>query len=97
MFPQMLFRAAGPLSLILLIAGGCSSYDLQQMYSGPRKAPDDVARLWSTEHAFACQIDGRTLHQYDDALGFLVYPDGEERGLVRLGGTWQAGANQEVR
>jgi ABC-type polysaccharide/polyol phosphate transport system ATPase subunit len=41
--------------------------------------------------------DGRTLHQFDDALAFLVYPDGEERGLVHLGGTWQAGANQEVR
>ena len=34
---------------------------------------------------------------YDDALSFLVYPDGEERGLVRLGGTWRAGANQEIR
>ena len=44
----------------------------------------------------ACS-DGRTLHQFNDALGFLVYPDGEERGLVHLGGTWQAGANQEVR
>jgi ABC-type polysaccharide/polyol phosphate transport system ATPase subunit len=41
--------------------------------------------------------EGRTLHQFDDALGFLVYPEGEERGLVRLGGTWRAGANQEVR
>ena len=41
--------------------------------------------------------DGRTLHQLDDALSFLVYPDGEERGLVHLGGTWQAGANQEIR
>jgi ABC-type polysaccharide/polyol phosphate transport system ATPase subunit len=41
--------------------------------------------------------DGRTLHQLDDALAFLVYPDGEERGLVHLGGTWQGGANQEVR
>jgi ABC-type polysaccharide/polyol phosphate transport system ATPase subunit len=41
--------------------------------------------------------DGRTLHQFDDVLAFLVYPDGEERGLVHLGGTWQAGANQEVR
>jgi ABC-type polysaccharide/polyol phosphate transport system ATPase subunit len=41
--------------------------------------------------------DGRTLHQVDDALVFLVYPDGEERGLVQLGGTWQAGANQEIR
>ena len=41
--------------------------------------------------------DGRTLHQLDDAVAFLVYPDGDERGLVHLGGTWQAGANQEVR
>ena len=41
--------------------------------------------------------DGRTLHQYDDAASFLVYPDGEERGLVHLGGTWRAGANQEIR
>jgi ABC-type polysaccharide/polyol phosphate transport system ATPase subunit len=41
--------------------------------------------------------DGRTLHQYDDAASFLVYPDGEERGLVHLGGTWRGGANQEVR
>ena len=79
MFPQMLFRAAGPLSLILLIAGGCSSYDLQQMYSGPRKAPDDVARLRSTEHAFACQIDGRTLRSTGQWSGtghdnrFVVY------------------------
>jgi len=38
--------------------------------------------------------DGRTLHQLDDALGFLVYPDGEERGLVRLEGTWSAGAKR---
>jgi len=41
--------------------------------------------------------DGRTLHQFDDAVAFLVYPDGEERGLVHLGGTWRAGAKQEAR
>jgi ABC-type polysaccharide/polyol phosphate transport system ATPase subunit len=39
---------------------------------------------------------GTTLHQYDDAAAFLVYPDGEERGLVHLGGTWRAGAKQEA-
>ncbi|HZO48576.1 MAG TPA: ABC transporter ATP-binding protein [Gaiellaceae bacterium] len=38
----------------------------------------------------------RPLHWLDDALSFLVYPDGEERGLVRLGGAWRAGANTEV-
>ena len=33
------------------------------------------------------------LHWLDDALTFLVYPDGEGRGLVRLEGTWTAGTN----
>jgi len=41
--------------------------------------------------------DGRMLHRRDDVLSFLVYPDGEERGLVRLEGTWRADANQGVR
>jgi ABC-type polysaccharide/polyol phosphate transport system ATPase subunit len=41
--------------------------------------------------------DGRMLHRRDGALAFLVYPDGEERGLVRLEGTWSADANQGVR
>jgi ABC-type polysaccharide/polyol phosphate transport system ATPase subunit len=41
--------------------------------------------------------DGRTLHQLDDALAFLVYPDGDERGLVRLGGTWSSVPKQEMR
>ncbi|MEI7759657.1 MAG: ABC transporter ATP-binding protein [Thermoleophilia bacterium] len=42
-------------------------------------------------------VEGRTLHQFEDALSFLVYPDGEERGLVRLGGTWCAGAKEDSR
>jgi ABC-type polysaccharide/polyol phosphate transport system ATPase subunit len=41
--------------------------------------------------------DGRTLHSYDDVVAFLVYPDGDERGLMRLGGTWRNGANQGTR
>ena len=39
----------------------------------------------------------RSLHWLDDALVFVVYPDGEERGLVHLGGAWRAGANSEAR
>ena len=31
---------------------------------------------------------GRVLHQLDDALWFVVYPDGGERGTVRLEGRW---------
>jgi ABC-type polysaccharide/polyol phosphate transport system ATPase subunit len=41
--------------------------------------------------------DDRLLHQLDDALVFVVYPDGEGRGLVRLEGTWSSDAKQEVR
>ncbi len=41
--------------------------------------------------------EGRMLHSYDDAVPFLVYPDGEERGLIRLGGTWSAGAKEEIQ
>jgi ABC-type polysaccharide/polyol phosphate transport system ATPase subunit len=37
------------------------------------------------------------LHWVDDALVFLVYPDGAERGLIRLAGNWSAGANERVR
>jgi hypothetical protein len=37
------------------------------------------------------------LHSYDDAISFLVYPDGEERGLIRLGGTWSAGAKEKAQ
>ena len=39
----------------------------------------------------------RALHWLDDALVFLVYPDSEERGLVRLGGSWRSAANTKAR
>ena len=39
----------------------------------------------------------RLLHWLDDALSFLVYPDGEARGLVRLAGKWTANAKEGVR
>jgi ABC-type polysaccharide/polyol phosphate transport system ATPase subunit len=41
--------------------------------------------------------DDRLLHQLDDALVFVVYPDGEGRGLVRLEGRWSSDTKQEVR
>lgn len=42
-------------------------------------------------------VDGRTLHHADDAASFLVYPEGDERGLVELGGTWSAAAKEGFR
>jgi hypothetical protein len=35
---------------------------------------------------------GAPLHALDNAAVFVVYPDGEGRGLVRLGGTWSGAA-----
>ena len=40
---------------------------------------------------------GRQLHWLDDALTFLVYPAGEERGVVRLRGTWSLDEKSEAR
>ncbi len=40
---------------------------------------------------------GGLLHRLDDGIGFLVYPDGEGRGLVRLEGTWAPVAKHGVR
>jgi homopolymeric O-antigen transport system ATP-binding protein len=37
------------------------------------------------------------LDALDDALEFVVYPDGEQRGLVDLKGTWSVAANSERR
>ena len=39
---------------------------------------------------------GRLLHWLDDALTFLVYPAGEERGVVRLRGSWTLEQNSEA-
>jgi hypothetical protein len=30
----------------------------------------------------------RLYHQLDDALVFVVYPSGDERGVVRFAGSW---------
>jgi ABC-type polysaccharide/polyol phosphate transport system ATPase subunit len=40
---------------------------------------------------------GRQLHWLDDALTFLVYPAGEERGVVRLRGSWSLEEKSEAR
>ena len=39
----------------------------------------------------------RILHWLDDALSFLVYPEGEERGVVRLEGAGPLSKNSTER
>jgi ABC-type polysaccharide/polyol phosphate transport system ATPase subunit len=41
--------------------------------------------------------DGRLLDRLPRGLPLLVYPDDESRGLVRLAGTWRAGAKDAAR
>ncbi|HET6684078.1 MAG TPA: ABC transporter ATP-binding protein [Gaiella sp.] len=41
--------------------------------------------------------DGRLLDRLPRGLPLLVYPEGEGRGLVRLAGTWRAGAKEAPR
>jgi ABC-type polysaccharide/polyol phosphate transport system ATPase subunit len=56
----------------------------------------DVERLPLSDGRFHLRLGlaaadgGRLLHWLDDALEFVVYPAGEERGVVRLEGSWRA-------
>ncbi|MSO58404.1 MAG: ABC transporter ATP-binding protein [Thermoleophilia bacterium] len=56
--------------------------------------PLSFGRLQATASLIAA--DGALLHRRSDGLSFLVYPDGEGRGLVRLGGSWRATPEGEV-
>ena len=59
-----------------------------------RKVTDGVARI---KLGLADADGGQLLHWLDDALTFLVYPAGEERGVVRLEGSWTPEENIEPR
>ena len=67
--------------------------------AGARELRYDVERLPLSDGRFHLRLgladaDGkRLLHWLDDALTFLVYPAGEERGVVRLEGSWAADEN----
>ena len=67
--------------------------------AGTRELRYDVDRLPLSDGRFHLRLgladgEGELLHWLDDALGFLVYPAGEERGgVVRLEGSWTAEEN----
>ena len=68
---------------------------------GSRSLRYDVARLPLSDGRFHLRLGladaggERLLHWLDDALDFLVYPAGEERGVVRLEGSWAAEENSD--
>ena len=67
--------------------------------AGKRELRYDVQRLPLSDGRFHLRLGladaggERLLHWLDDALTFLVYPAGEERGVVRLEGSWAAEEN----
>ena len=70
---------------------------------GARELRYDVERLPLSDGRFQLRLGladatgERVLHWLDDALTFLVYPEGEERGVVRLEGSWAAEKNSIER
>jgi ABC-type polysaccharide/polyol phosphate transport system ATPase subunit len=66
--------------------------------AGVRDLRFDVPSLPLSDGRFHVRLGlagegGRLLHWLDDALAFRVYPSGEERGVVRLEGSWRAEQN----
>ena len=71
--------------------------------AGERLLRYDVASLPLSDGRFHLRLclsepnGGRQLHWLDDALTFLVYPAGEERGVVQLRGSWSLEEKSEAR
>ncbi|MEO5791715.1 MAG: ABC transporter ATP-binding protein [Gaiellaceae bacterium] len=71
--------------------------------AGERRLRYDIERLPLSDGRFHLRLglsDGsgeRLLHWLDDALGFLVYPAGDERGVVRLEGSWALEQNSRMQ
>ena len=83
----------------LLVASDVLDTESVGWADGTRDLRYDVARLPLSDGRFHLRLGlvdaggGRLLHWLDDALTFLVYPAGEERGVVRLEGSWSAEEN----
>jgi hypothetical protein len=80
----------------MLVAGGSADTSELGWGDGPgvRVLRFDVERLPLADGRFHLRFgltDAAGEHLYhwlDDALAFVVYPGGEERGVVRIEGTW---------
>ena len=88
----------------LLVAGDAvDTAELGWDGAGERLLRYDVPSLPLADGRFHLRLGlaeaegGRVLHWLDDALVFRVYPPGEERGVVQLGGTWSVEQKSEAR
>ena len=91
--PRLSFELRGE-SGLLLASGAQETGELGWEEAGGALALRfDVPQLPLADGRFVLRLgladsDGRLLHQLDDALSFVVYPVGAERGTVLLEGTW---------
>jgi hypothetical protein len=91
---------------ILLAAGLAELGDLGWDGGAPLPLRFEIEQLPLADGRFSFRLaltdpeSGRLLHHLDDAASLLVYPGGDERGLVRVEGSWareESGAAAELR
>jgi ABC-type polysaccharide/polyol phosphate transport system ATPase subunit len=91
---------------ILLAAGVAELADLGWDGGAPLPLRFGIEQLPLADGRFTFRLaltdpeSGRLLHHLDDAASLLVYPGGDERGLVRVEGSWtreESGAAAELR
>jgi len=91
---------------ILLAAGLAELGDLGWDGGAPLPLRFEIERLPLADGRFTFRLaltdpdSGRLLHHLDEAAALLVYPGGDERGLVRVEGSWareESGAAAELR
>jgi lipopolysaccharide transport system ATP-binding protein len=92
--PRLVYEVRGESGLLVAV-GALDTADVGWgQGAGELPLRFDVERLVLAEGRFVVRLglsdpaSGRLYHQLDDAVRFLVYPDGEDRGLVRLEGRW---------
>jgi ABC-type polysaccharide/polyol phosphate transport system ATPase subunit len=79
---------------ILLASGVVDTDELGWHGRGPLGLRFEIERLPLADGRFSVRLaltdpaSGRLLHHLDDAASLLVYPGGDERGLVRVEGRW---------
>jgi ABC-type polysaccharide/polyol phosphate transport system ATPase subunit len=103
--PQLVYELRGESGLLLASAAQDTNELGWTGRPGELRLRFDVDRLPLLDGRFHLRLglsdpeDGRLYHQLDEALTFVVYSDGNERGLVRLVGRWsreEIGARAEI-